>query len=144
MNREHTKETFAEMLNGRQMGNEITRDEEAAAKALGFIVIFGYSDDNAEFRGVINDEVGCYNGGSFYLHRDGMLDVSGMEDCVRCRRRCIEEKKRCAEVEAVWCEDNQPDWIYKTKLPHATFDIMEGTEKFCRGIVIDTKDLPVL
>ena len=30
----------------------------ALAKELGFVVVFGYSDDNAELRGAIDDEIG--------------------------------------------------------------------------------------
>lgn len=51
------------MLNGREYGDEITREEEAMAKAHGLVVVFGYSDDNMEFCGAITDEVGCYDGG---------------------------------------------------------------------------------
>ena len=35
---------FAEMLNNRIEGNELTEEEEINAKELGFVVVFGYSD----------------------------------------------------------------------------------------------------
>lgn len=103
---------FAEILNCRGYGNEITPSEEQIAKKLGFVVVFGYSDDNAEFRGAICDEVGCYDGGRVYEDGDRYID-------------------------AVWCEGNF-DWEYRTNIPHATFDIYDAfDEKYCRGIVFE-------
>ena len=46
---------FADMLNGREYGIEITKQEEELADDLGFVVVFGYSDDNMEFRSVWHD-----------------------------------------------------------------------------------------
>lgn len=105
---------FAERLNGREYGNELTRIEEAEAKARGFVVVFGYSDDNAEFRGAIDDEVGCFDGGRVYENGDKYID-------------------------AVWCDscEGNYDWTYKTNIPHATFDIYDYGGKYCRGIVFE-------
>jgi hypothetical protein len=62
---------FANMLNGRYEGEEIEYTEECRAKNLGYVVVFGYSDDNIEFRGAINDEFERYGGGEVYLDKDG-------------------------------------------------------------------------
>lgn len=102
---------FAEKLNGRQYGNEITKSEEQEAKELGFVVVFGYSDDNAEFRGAYNEEIGCWDGGRVYEDGDQYID-------------------------AVWCKGDFC-WTYSTNIPHATFDIYEDGEKYCRGIVFE-------
>ena len=40
-----TAKELAELLNGREYGNEITSDEEKLAKESGLVVVFGYSDD---------------------------------------------------------------------------------------------------
>ena len=48
---------YAEALKWREMGNELTEEEEQKAKELGFVIVFAYSDDNSEFRGAIDDEV---------------------------------------------------------------------------------------
>lgn len=42
---------WAEKLDGRKYGNELTRDEEKKLKDLGLVVVFGASDDLCEFRG---------------------------------------------------------------------------------------------
>lgn len=102
---------FAEKLNGRQYGNELTKSEEQEAKELGFVVVFGYSDDNAEFRGAYNEEIGCWDGGRVYEDGDQYID-------------------------AEWCKGDFC-WTYSTNIPHATFDIYEDGEKYCRGIVFE-------
>ena len=104
---------FAEKLDGRQYGNELTLIEEREAANLGFVVVFGYSDDCAEFRGAIDDEVGCFNGGRVYEDGDKFID-------------------------AVWGE-GRIDWTYETNIPHATFDIYEDDYKYCRGIVFEVQ-----
>lgn len=105
---------FAEGLNGREYLKEITPFEAQRAKELGFVVVFGYSDDNAEFYGAIEDEVGCFGGGRIYDH--------GIEF-----------------IEAVWCKGDYC-WSYETNIPHATFDIYDDGEKYCKGIVFDIND----
>jgi len=52
-----TAAEFAEMLNGREYGNELTRNEEAMAKEYGLVVAYGASDDLMEFGGAICDEL---------------------------------------------------------------------------------------
>jgi hypothetical protein len=136
-----TKEQLAEKLNGREIDSEITAAEEAQAKAAGLVVIFGASDDLCEFRGAINDESGCYNGGVIEIHAAGILPDHEC-DCDYCAYESIAAK--CATIEAVWCETPDISWTYKTALPHATFEIMEDGEKYCRGIVISVADLPKL
>jgi hypothetical protein len=49
-------------------------------------------------------------------------------------------KGLCKTIEAIWGKDGY-SWTYKTDIPHATFDIFEDGEKFCRGIVFDIKSL---
>lgn len=109
-----TLKEFAKMLDGREYGGEITKEEEALAKELGFVVVFGYSDDNAELRGAIDDEIGCFDGG--VLEHD---DLPG-------------------GIYADWCpEDMDCSWAYGTSIPHETFNIYEHGELYCVGIVCD-------
>lgn len=120
-----TIEAFAKMLSGREYGNEITKQEEQQAKELGFIIVFGASDDLMEFRGAIDDEIDCYNGGRAYLTKTEVTDES------------IENSKI---IEAIWDKDEY-SWIYETDIPHETFDIYEDGEKYCKGMIIDINDL---
>lgn len=105
---------FANMLDGRPYGHEITEAEEALAKKLGFVVVFGYSDDNAELRGAINDEIGCFDG--------GVLEHEDLPDTIY----------------ANWCpEDIDCSWAYGTSIPHEKFCIYDDGELYCVGIVCD-------
>jgi hypothetical protein len=127
---------FAKMLDGRKHNNEISKDEEKKAKELGFVVVFGYSDDNMEFRGAIDDEVGCYDGGNAYITKYGIL-----EDC-KCECEHYQRAKdNSTIIKALWCNEDNYSWTYETTIPHATFDILEDDEKYCRGIVFDIEPL---
>jgi len=137
-----TKEQLAAKLNGREYGSEMSEDEEKLAKSAGLLVVFGYSDDNTEFRGVIHDEAGCYNGGEFKVDRKGLLPDRDSIDDDDELKDFFKREPKAAVIEALWAKEKGYLWTHKTSLPHATFDIMEDGEKFCRGIVIDAKDLP--
>ena len=109
-----TLKEFASLLDGREYLCEITPEEEKLAKELGFVVVFGYSDDNAELRGAIDDEIGCYDGGELFH-----VDLP-------------------ATIYADWCpEDIDCSWAYGTSIPHEKFCIYEHGELYCVGIVCD-------
>ena len=131
-----TKEELAATLNGRQYREEMTMDEERAAKDAGLVVIYGASDDLMEMRGAVRDEI-C--GPDFaYFERDGILSNDCEdEECPYFDRL----KQKATTVEAVWGSEGY-SWIYKTTIPHAPFDIMEDDDKYCRGIVFALGDVP--
>lgn len=123
---------FAAVLTGREYGREISKEEEKLAKELGFVVVFGYSDDNAEFRGAIDDEVGCYEGGNIYLDKNGIL-----EECeCQCKYSKL-SKEKARIIKAIWGES----WEYETSIPHAEFEIYDDDEVYCKGIVFDIREL---
>ena len=145
------REQFAEMLNGREYGSEITEAEEKLAKESGLLVCFGYSDDNLELRGIINDEVGAYDGGIALIvnkisKHGKFIDVianSDMEELMELiDGHQLDLKIPSVAIEAEW-GPSEPNcsWIIKTDLPHSTFDTMEDGDLFCRGIVIDKSDI---
>jgi hypothetical protein len=130
-----TKEDLASLLNGREYGEEITKLEEAQAKNNGLVVVFGYSDDNMEFRGAINDEVSCYGGGSAFISDGDLLPNDHECDCDFCEYK--NRIKHAKKIEAVWGGATDYSWTYATNIPHATFEVMEGSEKYCLGIVFE-------
>ena len=121
-----TKEEFAALLHGREMGSETTPDLISEAKAWGLVYVFGHSDDCTEFRGCLHDETYSYDIGVTRTHISHVAH-SG-DHPMRIRPR--------------WCTPDGPAWTYETNIPHATFDIMEDGEVFCRGIVFNISDLP--
>lgn len=132
------------MLNGRQMGDEITDAESKQAKADGLVVVFGYSDDNVELRGAIYDEIGFSERRPIRVNSKGIApswddprDEKNKEDAAAYFRAVNEPD---ADIQAVW-DAGGYSWTFKATLPHATFDIMEDAEKFCRGIVFSLADI---
>lgn len=107
---------FAKMLDGRQYMDEMTEDEEKTASENEFVVVFGYFVDRCELRGAVHDEIDCYDG--------GIIRAKGLPK----------------PIDAVWCPaDKGCSWFYETDMPHEEFNIFNGDELFCIGIVIDIK-----
>jgi hypothetical protein len=139
-----TKEELAAKLNGREYDEEMTTEEEAEAKASGLVVIFGASDDLMELRGAIDDEIGGMD--TAYLTPKGLpLNKCKNDRCPYFAelREGIKDK-----VTGVWTDDSDDDegyadddkryrFVYKTDMPHASFDIMDNGQTYCRGIVVD-------
>ena len=137
-----TKEELAARLNGREYGEEMTPEEEALAKAAGLLVIFGASDDLTELRGALNDEAGAYNGATHRIDAEGFvpdwdsLDHDDEDQCAAYFKR----KGGGVLVEAKWDFKGYSWWI-ETSAPSAEFEIVEGDEPYCLGIVLDVATL---
>lgn len=144
----NTKESIAQLLNGRSMGHEIEATEEVFIKASGLVVAFGYSDDCVELRGAISDEVSAYDGTTFHVTKEGVAPIwrEGEQKTFKeAVKYFANNKLPGADIEAVWGPKNLSlnlSWAFNTELPHATFDILEDGEPFCRGIVFSLEDLP--
>lgn len=132
-----TLKELALRLNGREYGHELDGISESMLKDQGLVVLFGYSDDNMEFRGAIDEEIGCYGGGEALLTKNGLLiNECDNEDCPYFEQL----KPKATKIEAVWDTEGY-SWIFKTTIPHETFEIMEDGEKFCRGIVFNLSEV---
>jgi hypothetical protein len=134
------KQELAAKLNGREYTDEMTRAEEAQAKQDGLVVVFGASDDLMEFRGAINDEFGCYDGGTVLLDTKGLLPERESIDNDDELEDFFTRRKTAHKIAALWKESDY-SWTYMTTIPHATFDVMEGSKKYCRGIVFNLSKL---
>ena len=133
-----TPEEAAAELNGNQYTREVTKELRKLMKDAGLVAVYGASDDLMEFDGAIHDEVGAWEGATVYVNENGLVQNKCDEgdDCPNWRQT------GCT-IEALWCpEDVQgsPSWAYKTSIPHATFDIMEDDELYCKGIVFRLSD----
>jgi hypothetical protein len=103
-----------------------------------------------EFRGVIYDEVGAWEGTEALIssREKGTAFVFCEEenqDSAEFNRKQI---GRMHKVKAVWCprgEDGEvcASWEIETALPHEKFDIMEGGELYCRGVLIHVDSVEV-
>lgn len=128
-----TKEELAARLNGCEYGLETIGSTIKDAQESGLVIVYGYSDDNMEFEGAIHDEVGCYNGGKAFISKSGEVYADD---------GCVPEDARQNVIEAIWCDLNTvAAWVYRTDIPHETFNIYEDGELFCIGLVFSMEDL---
>ncbi len=128
---------MANRLNGREYRDEVTRDDEIDAKNNSLVIVVGASDDLMEFYGAFRDEVSCYDGGTAYLDRDGLMQNKC--DCEDCPYH-LKELETAKKIKAIWSNGGY-SWTYETDIPHATFDIMEDGETYCRGIVFSLAEV---
>lgn len=135
-----TAKELANLLDGREYGSEITKEEIKIAKESGLVVVFGASDDLMEFCGAIDDEVDCFEGGYAYICENGIYkSPQKCDDCDVCEY--VEaERDACNTISAIWC-GNEFSWTYHTEIPHETFDILEDGGPYCRGIVFSLEEL---
>ena len=136
-----TAKELAIELNGREYGMEITKDEARQAADAGLVVAYGYSDDNVELRGAIDEEVGAWNGVTIWLTKDGVLQGPACDSAKNCNCPYFAAAKNTAKtIEAVWGAGGV-SWTFETDIPHETFNIYEDGELFCVGIVFSMEDL---
>lgn len=132
-----TRDEAAATLNGNEYRDEGSRDLFKNMKEDGLVAVFGASDDLMEFRGAIDDEVGCSNGGTAYLTSSGLVaNRCESDDCPY----FIESRKKAATIEAIW-DRGGISWQYETEIPHSTFKIKEDGDDYCEGIVFALADV---
>ena len=135
-----SKELLAGLLTGREYGKEMAKEEEMQAKTAGLIVIFGASDDLMEFRGFANDERGAPT--IALIDAKGLLPFrEDIEHDDEALKDYFARAPKVRAVDALWAKEEGYSWTFRTSIPHATFEIVEGGEPYCRGIVIDVADL---
>lgn len=135
-----SKELLAGLLTGREYGKEMAKEEEMQAKAAGLIVIFGASDDLMEFRGFVDDERGAPT--VALIDAKGLLPFrEDIEHDDEALKDYFARAPQVRAVDALWAKEDGYSWTFRTDVPHATFEIVEGGEPYCRGIVIDVADL---
>ena len=134
---ENVKKWWAEKIDGREYGSELTRLEEMELKELGLVVVFGASDDLCEFNGAIDDEVGCFGGEDIYINAEGLIaNNMDMFDSF-----IPKNSPDFALIKACWDCDGY-SWAYETDIPHESFEIFEDGDPYCRGIVFSIADMP--
>lgn len=137
------KEYLAALLDGIQYPahRSITKDQIEAAKAAGLVIVFGASDDLMELEGAIRDEFSCYGGGIALIDAKGLLpERENIEDDDELQDY-FKRKPLARTLEANWCKEGAYSWTYSTDIPHSSFEVLEGEDSYCRGIVFSLADL---
>lgn len=132
-----TPSEFAATLTQSIYNDVLTKEQSDAAKAAGLVVVYGASDDLMEFEGAIYDELSAYDGTVAYLTPSGLLtNDCENDDCPHYDKL----KKLAATIRAIWDGGNGYSWTFETAIPHATFEITEDGDPFCKGIVFRLAD----
>lgn len=134
---------LAKLLNGREYRSEITDQECKSARKSGLLVVFGYSDDLVELRGVINDEVSAYDGTTFQVSKLGLVrswsEFLATDPTESDAIDYFEKKRSVSTITIIAKWGGEPVWsiaVDGTTGDVAEFIIMEDGEPFCRGIVV--------
>lgn len=136
-----TPQEFAAQIDGREYPLEIDEHEVRQLITNGLVVVAGASDDLMILGGAICDEGDCYDGGTLYIDKQGLLpDWEQVEDDEDEAEAYFKRKENAKQIEAIWCKDDI-SWQYKTDIPHAMFKIMEDGDVYCIGMVFDIKEL---
>jgi hypothetical protein len=138
----NVRDEIAAALNGSEYPLRLTTELKAQAKAAGVVIIYGASDDLMEFDGAISDEIGANCGVVALIDAAGVLSRDAIDDDDdEAIAAYVVRKKSAMQIEALWCKEGDYSWTYCTQIPHATFEIVEDGEPYCRGLVISITDL---
>jgi hypothetical protein len=107
-----TLEEWANLLDGREYGEELTKEESERAKKEEVAVAFGASDDLLEVYGAHNEEYDALDGVNIGF------------------------------ANAIWCPEDgdgvvYTSWLIESPFRHSHFHIYDNNELFCIGAVID-------
>lgn len=136
-----TKEELAAQLTGLEYPTRIPGSLIVAAQSAGLVILCGASDDLMEFYGARREEIGCYDGGTAFVDADGVLPDRDCLDGDEEIAEYVQRQKSAKAIKALWCKEPGYSWTYKTDIPHATFEVVEDEEPYCRGIVFALADL---
>lgn len=129
-----TPQELANGLNNAQRGEEVSPAEEKLAKENRLVVVFVASDCIVKFLGAIDDEKLFSKSVILFIHPTGKILHEA--HCCNCDYRNFAELQSTAKaVEVLWAAEPGYSWTYKTGIPHATFEVFDGAEPYCRGIV---------
>lgn len=158
----NTIEDLAKLLDGNEYGDE-TRNEyninvEELCKKNNWVVVFGYSDDNMELRGAVDDEIGSWDGVivKFVKKDDFYIEDPDEETYKKAKENIFvpienneleklkkDNYKDTCVIEALWCpNDSEVSWQFNCKgAPSVRFNIMEDEKLEAECLVIDLNGL---
>jgi hypothetical protein len=136
-----TKEQFAAKITGREYPFRMSEDEVTLASNNRFIVVRGESDDLCETEGADSDECGAPGRIAFSSSGKMIQEPDDDEQTVLNKFGFKWNANVAFTVDLLWCAEKGYSWTCKTDAPHATFEIIEDGDPFCRGLVIDLKEL---
>ena len=58
-----------------------------------------------------------------------------------CDDGCEHSQKAYEKANKIEGDYTRNGWVFKTSIPHATFEIIEDNERYCMGLVFNISDL---
>lgn len=129
---------LAAFLDGDQRLKVMGRMERRWAKESGLVAAFRAGGNYIEFCGAVNDEINLYEYNNVFFTKAGLLlNTCDDENCPHFERL----KMAATPISIIWGNDRY-SFTIETAIPHATFDVLQEGEKYCRGIVFALSDVP--
>ena len=110
---------FAKQIDGFEYPARELNKFDNIARESGLVFIYGMSDDLLEMGGIIDDEIGAWEGHKMKVGTRGV------------------------NLELVWSPENKPgaSWEVRVDCKHEVFRIMEDGIVYCYGAVIHKDEL---
>ena len=146
---------WAEKLNGREYGNELSIDEIKQLVNDNKVVVYGSSDDLLELEGAISNEYSVYNEKTFfYCGKETFADQDEINELLD---YVDDEYPSLSDIvtDALCRNDGDDLYItirpgsdcqfeFETNIPNVEwFDIVEDGNLYCKGFVFDKSDLEI-
>ena len=136
-----TKEGLAALITGSEYPFDLPKHLILPAEIAGLVVVYGASDDLMELRGALCEEFGAYESTEILLTRNGVFQEDECASQCRYYEAARQQARKDGRtITALWKVEGY-SWMYKTAIPHATFEIVEEGEKYCRGIVFSMAEV---
>jgi len=143
---------WAKKLNGCEYGNEVSDEDIELLEKDGVVAVFGYSDDNMELVGAINDEYPAYDNSVYYYCGDESFmeenDINEFLDYVDDEYPALKKivtKALCDNKDNSSITIKKSDkcqFEYETNIPNVEyFDVLEDGELYCKGFIFNINDL---
>lgn len=121
-----TLEACATQLNSMAYRDEIPDALQKAMEDAGMVVVMGYSDDLMVMHGIVTEEFPAtphviLSDRSIREEAEGEYDL----------------RQVVGRITPVFGERPEADWVFETDISSEEFDVLEGDQVFCRGLVFD-------
>ena len=122
---------FARYLNGRERDSEMINAECDLAEELNLLVIFGYSDDVVEFRGIIHNEFS--EGTLLHIYKGHIIED---EELMILGKYGFDIS---SDMGVIGIYSDEGVWSFEVlgDIETHNFDIFDEGVLYCRGLVID-------
>lgn len=133
--------SVAKQLQGCQYPLRLGKETKSQLRDAGIVIVHGASDDIMSFKGAIDDEVSCYEGGTAMVDAEGLLDENTEDMSEDELRHHLDRKARAKAIHALWSDHAGPAWTYNTEIRCETFEMLDDGEAYCIGLVFSLSAL---